>query len=35
MSDMSRRFTGTIKRNQNLRKVFGKIEKEGLLNIAA
>ena len=25
----------TIKRNQDLSKVFGKIEKEGLLNVAA
>jgi hypothetical protein len=32
---LSRRFGETIKGNQELRKVLGKIEKEDLLNVAA
>jgi putative transposase len=35
ISQMSRRFTETIKGDQELREVLGKIEKEGLLNVAA
>jgi DNA-directed RNA polymerase specialized sigma subunit len=35
VSQLSRRFAETIKGNQELRKVLGKIEKEGLLNVAA
>jgi hypothetical protein len=35
ISQSSRRFAETIKGNQELRKVLGKIEKEDLLNVAA
>jgi REP element-mobilizing transposase RayT len=35
ISQLSRRFGETIKGNQELRKVLGKIEKEDLLNVAA
>ncbi len=35
ISQLSRRFGETIKANQELRKVLGKIEKEELLNVAA
>ena len=35
ISQLSRRFAETIKGNQELRKVLGKIEKEDLLNVAA
>ena len=35
ISQLSRRFAETIKGNQELRKVLGKIEKEELLNVAA
>jgi len=35
ISQLSRRFAETIKANQELRKVLGKIEKESLLNVAA
>ncbi len=35
ISQLSRRFAETIKGNQELREVLSKIEKEGLLNVAA
>jgi hypothetical protein len=34
VSQLSRRFAETIKGNQEIRKVLGRIEKEGLLNVA-
>jgi hypothetical protein len=34
ISQLSRRFEGTIKGDQELRKVLNKIEKETLLNVA-
>jgi hypothetical protein len=34
ISQSSRRFVETIKRNQELRQVLGKIEKKELLNVA-
>jgi hypothetical protein len=34
ISQLSRRFVETVKGNQELRKVLGKIEKERLLNVA-
>lgn len=35
ISQLSRRFAETVKGNQEIRKVLSKIEKEGLLNVAA